>query len=133
MTRFALLAFVVALPISAHAAGLTNDTLETVKAKIEADEAILVDVREQQEWDQGHIEGAIFLPLGKLQNGIDAKTLAKQLPKHKIIYTHCVVGKRSVTAGNILERFGYQVRPLKPGYVEMLQVGFKKAAKAKPR
>lgn len=45
-------------------------------------------------------------------------------PKDKIIYTHCVVGKRSVAAGNILEKLGYQVRPIKPGYRELIAAGF---------
>jgi hypothetical protein len=38
-----------------------------------------------------------------------------------------VVGKRAVTAGNILEEFKYEVRPIKPGYKELIAAGFKKA------
>ena len=114
-------------PLRAFAADLTKDSLQTVQRKIAGEKAILVDVREKKEWDAGHIEGAVFLPLSKLQEGVDAKGLAKQLPKEKILYTHCVVGVRSVTAGNILEKLGYEVRPLKAGYKEMVKAGFKKA------
>jgi len=119
-------AFAVA-PIGAGAAEITKDSLKTVLKNVTEEKAVLVDVREKAEWDEGHIEGAIFLPLSALKRGIDAEKLAKILPKDKILYTHCVVGKRSLTAGNILERFKYEVRPLKPGYKELLEAGFKKA------
>jgi phage shock protein E len=122
-----------ALSACSQSAELTKDSLETVQKKIADEKAILVDVREKKEWDEGHVEGAVFLPLSKLQAGVDAKTLAKQLPKEKIIYTHCVVGKRAVTAGKILEKLGYEVRPLKSGYKEMVKAGFKKAEEPKPK
>jgi phage shock protein E len=134
--RLAVLTLMVsfsALSACSQSAELTKDSLETVQKKIADEKAILVDVREKKEWDEGHVEGAVFLPLSKLQAGVDAKTLAKQLPKEKIIYTHCVVGKRAVTAGKILEKLGYEVRPLKPGYKEMVKAGFKKAEEPKPK
>ena len=130
MNRFAILVLpliATILAVTAQAVELTKDSLQTVQQKIADGKAILVDVREKKEWDQGHVAGAVFLPLSKLKAGIDAGTLAKQLPKEKIIYTHCVVGVRSVTAGNILEKMGYKVQPLKPGYKEMVKAGFKKA------
>ncbi len=115
--------------VSAFAAEHTKDSLKVVKENIEAKKAVLVDVREKSEWDKGHIEDAILLPLSELQAGIEPKSLEEKLPKKKIVYTHCVVGKRSVTAGIILEKQGYDVRPLKAGYDELLQAGFKKAKK----
>ena len=117
------------LVVSVFAAEHTKDSLKVVKENIEAKKAVLVDVREKSEWDKGHIEGAIFLPLSELQAGVEPKSLAEKLPKGMIVYTHCVVGKRSVTAGNILEKHSYDVRPLKAGYEELLQAGFKKAKK----
>ena len=120
---------VFALVVSAFAAEHTKDSLKVVKENVEAKKAVLVDVREKSERDKGHIEGAVFLPLSELQAGVQPKLLAEKLPKGKIVYTHCVVGKRSVTGGNILEKQGYDVRPLKAGYEELLQAGFKKAKK----
>lgn len=117
------------LVFSAFAAEHTKDSLKVVKENVEAKKAVLVDVREKSEWDKGHIEGAIFLPLSELQAGVEPKSLAEKLPKGKIVYTHCVIGKRSVTAGNILEKHSYDARPLKAGYEELLQAGFKKAKK----
>ena len=115
------------LAVSVTAAEHTKDSLQAVKAKIEEKKAILVDVREKSEWAKGHIAGAILLPIGELQAGIDAKALAKKLPKDRIIYTHCVVGKRSLTAANILQKSGFEVRALKAGYKELLDAGFEKS------
>ena len=117
------------LVVSAFAAEHTKDSLKVIKENVDAKTAVLIDVREKSEWDKGHVEGAVFLPLSELQAGVEPKSLAEKLPKGKIIYTHCVVGKRSLTAGNILEKQGYDVRPLKAGYEELLQAGFKKAPK----
>ena len=108
-------------------AEISRDSLRAVQKNIAEKKAVLVDVREKSEWDKGHVESAILLPLSELETGLDAAVLAKKVPKDKIIYTHCVVGKRSLTAGDILENFGYKVRPLKPGYKELIKAGFKQA------
>ena len=123
-----ILASLCALAIGgsvAFSAELTKESLATVRKNIADKKAVLVDVRDQSEWDKGHIEGATFLPLTKLQEKLDTAALAKLLPKDKIIYTHCVAGVRSLKAGNILEKLGYEVRPLKPGYKELVEFGFK--------
>ena len=103
--------------------------MPTVKKSVAEEDAILVDVREKKEWDEGHISGAVFLPLSELRNGITAEALAKRLPAERIIYTHCAVGVRSCTAADLLKKHGYDVRPLKPGYKDLLAAGFKKAEK----
>ncbi len=105
----------------------TKVPLETVKQEVQAKKAVLIDVREKREWDRGHIEGAVFLPLSDIQQGIDAEKLARLLPKDKIIYAHCARGGRCLTAASLLQKNGYQIRPLKPGYKDLLQAGFEKA------
>jgi len=114
---------------SVFAAEPTKDTLATVKRAVAEEKARLVDVREKREWDAGHVAGAVFLPLSELRDGITAETLANRLPKDQIIYTHCAVGVRSCTAADILLKHGYDVRPLKPGYKDLIAAGFKKAEK----
>ena len=111
-----------------HAAELSNDPLPTVQKNIATHKAVLVDVREPGEWKEGHVEGAISLPLSSLKKGVDTSRLEKELPKDKIVYTHCVMGVRALKAANILEKSGYKVRPLKAGYAELVKTGFKKAA-----
>lgn len=105
----------------------TKDSLETVKKNVTEEKAVLVDVREKKEWDEGHIEGSIFLPISALKKGLSTEDLAKTLPEDRILYTFCVVGKRAITAGTILEKHGYEVRALRPGYKELVRAGFKKA------
>ncbi|QDT30711.1 rhodanese-like domain-containing protein [Gimesia panareensis] len=105
----------------------TKDSLATVKKNLENKKAVLVDVRETDEWDEGHISGAKSLPLSVLSNGISPKTLTMKLSKKHIIYTHCAAGFRSCKAADVLLKHGYDVRPLKPGYDELVESGFKKA------
>ena len=129
-TRFVMVAAAAGLtllPLLANSAELSKDSLQTVRKNVTAEKAVLVDVREKKEWDAGHVEGAIFLPLSALKKGVDAESLGKLLPADKVLYIHCVVGKRAVTAGNVLEEFDYTVRPIKPGYEELIEAGFNKA------
>lgn len=120
------LALVIAWSSFAGAAEWTQDDLATVKKNVEAGKAVMVDVREPSEWNAGHLEKSISLPLSSFK-GADREQLEKKLPQKKIVYTFCVVGKRAVSAANIIEKFGYEVRPLKPGYQQLLEAGFKKA------
>ena len=110
-----------------HAAEISDDPLPTVQENIAAHKAVLVDVREPGEWKEGHVEGAISLPLSSLRKGVDASALEQQLPKEKIIYTHCVMGVRARKAAKILEKLGYNVRPLNAGYEDLVKAGFQKA------
>jgi phage shock protein E len=105
----------------------TKDSLEVIAKNVAAGKAVLVDVRSEQEWKQGHLEGSIFVPVTSLRKGGDPKKLAKVLPKKKVLYTFCVVGMRAKTAAYELTKHGYDVRAVKPGYEEFLEAGFKKA------
>jgi phage shock protein E len=111
---------------TAWAAEHTKDSLDVVKKKLADKEAVLVDVREKGEWDAGHLDAAVLLPLSSLQKDANA---SKTLPKGKIVYTHCKAGLRSVSAAEILEKQGYDVRPLKAGYNDLLDAGFAPAKK----
>lgn len=117
---------VVMLALQTQAADHTTDSLRTVKENVEKETAVLVDVREKSEWDAGHIDGAIFLPLSAIQDGLSKDEIAR-LPQDKILYVHCVIGKRALTAGNAIEKLGYTVRPIKPGYKELVAAGLPKA------
>ena len=110
-----------------HAAELSNDALPTVQENVATHKAVLVDVREPGEWKEGHVEGAISLPLSSLNKGVDITALEHQLPKDKIVYTHCVMGVRALKAAKILEKLGYNVRPLNAGYEDLVKAGFQKA------
>jgi len=110
----------------------TKDSLDKVKEQIKEKKAVLVDVREQKEWDAGHVEGAVLVPLGDLAQGAKDKSFAakleKKVPKDKIVYCHCAKGGRAVLAADVFKKLGYDVRPLKPGYKDLLEAGFPKAS-----
>ena len=105
----------------------TKDSLEAVKNNVKEGKAVIVDVREQSEWDAGHLKGAVLMPMSKLNNEAQAAGMLKSIPKDKIIYTHCKAGGRSLICGDILKAAGYDVRPLKPGFDDLLKAGFEKA------
>ncbi len=65
-------------------------------------DALFVDVREQDEWDAGHIEGAAFLPLSALANGAQGSW-----PKDQALIIYCRSGYRSMQACHILQAQGY--------------------------
>jgi phage shock protein E len=107
----------------------TKDSLETVKKNIAAKKAILVDVREKREWDDGHLRDATLLPLSEIPEKQSSKMLEKQFPKGAVLYLHCASGRRCLKAADLLKKSGYDVRPLQDGYEALLKNGFPKAEK----
>ncbi len=108
----------------AQGADYTTDSLDVVKQQVQEKKALLVDVRDQAEWDRGHLEGALLVPFRKLQKGMTQADVEKILPKNQIIYTHCAVGARSLGAAGVLKDHGYDVRPLQQGYKDLVKEGF---------
>lgn len=102
----------------------TDDTLEIVAENVAKEEAVLVDVRSREEWEKGHLEDSLFLPVTAIRKGKYPEKLVQRLPEKKILYTFCVVGMRAKKAAVALEKRGYDVRALKPGYEELLEAGF---------
>lgn len=115
------------LTASVAAVEHTTDSLDTVKKNLAAKKAVLVDVREKSEWEDGHLEDALHAPLSELKKPEAAKRFVSRLPEKKIVYTHCAAGVRSVSAAKILRVHGIDVRPLESGYDELLEAGFEKA------
>ena len=108
----------------AVAAEHTQDSLAAVQQAVADQKAVLVDVRETEEWNEGHLSGARSLPLSVLEKGVKPESLTNLLPKNKIIYVHCLSGGRCLEAADILAPLGYDVRPLKPGYQALVAAGF---------
>jgi phage shock protein E len=105
----------------------TKDSLETVKKALADKKAVLIDVREKAEWDAGHLKDAKLLPLSTLKEEKLPKEVAQLLPKDKVAYLHCASGGRVLKVAEILRKEGYEVRPLKAGYKDLLQNGFPQA------
>jgi rhodanese-related sulfurtransferase/peroxiredoxin len=107
----------------------TKDTPAEVKKAVAEGKAVLLDVREQAEWDRGHLKDARLLPLSVLKDHPKAEDVAKVVPKEKIVYCHCASGMRCLKAADALKKLGYDVRALKPGYADLLKAGFAPAKK----
>jgi rhodanese-related sulfurtransferase len=114
---------------AASAADHTNDTPAEVRKAVEEKSAVLIDVREQKEWDAGRLRHADLLPLSAIRKGVPDDELQKKLPKGKVVYLHCKSGGRCLLAADELKKKGYDVRPLKEGYEDLLKAGFPKAEK----
>lgn len=79
-------------------------TQEEAKEMMDNEEVIILDVREQDEYDSGHIPGAILLPVGT----IDEDTAAEAIPeKDSTVLVYCRSGNRSKTASSTLAELGY--------------------------
>lgn len=113
--------------VSTNAADHTMDKLETVKSRVQNKQAVLIDVREQREWDEGHLAKARLVPLSRIRDPEQREAVAKSLPNDKIIYLHCKSGARTLAAASFLEDFELDIRPLRPGYESLVEAGFAKA------
>lgn len=71
-----------------------------------------LDVRYEEEWEDGHIPGATLMPLP------DIRDLMSELSPSERYITYCLSGKRSAVAAMILKSNGYQVACMKDGLRE---------------
>ena len=82
-------------------------------AKSQSGEAVIVDVREKDEWDEEHIPNATHLSRGTIELDIEEK-----VPDlNALIVCHCGGGGRSALAAESLQRMGYKnVRSMAGGF-----------------
>ena len=81
-----------------------NITAEEAKALMDSEEGyVILDVRTQEEYDQGHIPGAILIP----DYEISAKAEAVLTDKNQLILVYCRSGRRSKLAAEALVKLGY--------------------------
>jgi sulfur-carrier protein adenylyltransferase/sulfurtransferase len=83
---------------------------------------VLLDVRESDEWRQGHLEGALPLPRGFLEIKVETAIPDKKAP----IIAYCAGGVRSLLAAKAMKEMGYQnVSSMSGGYTAWKNGGFK--------
>ena len=81
-----------------------NITAEEAKEIMDSEEGyIILDVREQDEYDAGHIPGAILIPYTQ----IEAKASEMLADKDQLILVYCRSGRRSKIAAEALVELGY--------------------------
>jgi molybdopterin/thiamine biosynthesis adenylyltransferase len=111
-----------------------RELLQRVKAEIDeidaqrarelldgAEPPLLVDVRRRDEWDEGHIPGAVHIPRGSLESRIEKAAPERERP----IVVYCSVGERSAFAARTLGELGYEdVVSLAGGFTDWKRNGF---------
>ncbi|MBE6053049.1 MAG: pyridine nucleotide-disulfide oxidoreductase [Clostridium sartagoforme] len=75
--------------------------VDKVRSLVE-NNAYIVDVREIREYENGHIKGAINIPLSQLRERFN------EIPKDVPVYLHCRTGQRSYNAALALQNLGYK-------------------------
>ena len=82
----------------------TQITQEEAKKMMDTQDVIIIDVREPDEYNSGHILNAVLLPVGT----INEKTAEEVIPsKDSVVLVYCRSGNRSKTASDALVQLGY--------------------------
>ena len=102
----------------------TKSEIEEVSAAEAAASAaapLFLDVREREEWEEGHIPGAVHIPRGFLESRVE-----QAVPdRDRSIVVYCAAGSRSAFAAKTLEELGYgDVRSLAGGFTDWKRNGF---------
>ena len=95
-------------------------TIEQAKLLIESKPSLIIlDVRRQDEYDIGHIERAIIIPVDELEDRLD------ELSKNDELLVYCRTGNRSSSAVNILQSNGFtMIFHMKDGITGWIQAGY---------
>jgi len=93
---------------------------EAVAARLDStDPPLLLDVREPDETAEGHLPGALLLPRGNLELGIE-----RLVPRERELVVYCASGVRSLLAGRSLQELGYaRVSSLAGGFGRWSDLG----------
>ena len=91
-------------------------------ALLEAGDApLFVDVRLREEWDEGHLPGAVHLPRNNLESRVEALVPDKERP----LVVYCESGSRSAFATKALHELGYEhAVNLAGGFADWKRNGF---------
>jgi rhodanese-related sulfurtransferase len=96
---------------------ITVHELRELQAR--ATEFVLVDVREQNEWNLGHIPGAVHIGRGVLESSVE-----QRIPREARVVLYCQSGNRSALAGRTLQELGYaDVASLAGGWRDWVGTG----------
>jgi len=82
-------------------------------AKSKSGNAVIIDVRDKDQWDEGHIPGAIHMSRGTIELDIEEKVP----DPNAMIICHCGGGGRSALAAESVQKMGYKnVRNMAGGF-----------------
>jgi rhodanese-related sulfurtransferase len=90
----------------------------TVQELAALDDAYVLDVREPEEYAEGHVPGAVLMPMGSVPARYE------ELPQGETVYVVCAVGGRSMQVARYLDQAGYDVRNVAGGTRDWIAAGF---------
>jgi rhodanese-related sulfurtransferase len=102
--------------------------LARAKSEVASGKAVLLDVREESEWQGTHLADAQLVPSSLLRDASKRASALKDLDPNRTIYTHCQRGGRAKACADILRQAGFTVVPLQVDYESLIDAGFKKAS-----
>lgn len=76
---------------------------EVAALRERGEQAILLDVREPNEWNLGRIPGAVFLPRGNLESKVE-----DAVPRDARVIVYCARGNRSALGADTMRQMGYE-------------------------
>ncbi|HEX5831100.1 MAG TPA: LD-carboxypeptidase [Gemmatimonadaceae bacterium] len=99
---------------------ITEVTPQAVRERLERGDAVVyLDVREPNEWNLGHIPGAVHIPRGTLETKVEA-----MIPRDQDVVVYCAGGNRSALAADTLQQMGYdKVSSMSDGWRGWVQTG----------
>ncbi len=96
-----------------------NVTVAEGKQIIDGGDIFILDVRTKEEYDSGHINGSILIPLEDLEKRYN------EIPRDRKILVYCRTGHRSTQASEILVKNGFkQIYNMKGGITEWTKAGY---------
>ncbi len=101
---------------------ISETNVEEIKIKLDrGDKFYLVDVREESEWNKGHITNAIYIGKGVIERDIEKKIDNTEAD----IILYCGGGFRSALAADNLQKMGYsKVSSMDGGYSGWVKAGY---------
>ena len=113
-----------------QAAGLETESTPAIDPpelarRLRAGNVTLLDVREDDEWEEGHVEGSLHVPYHELRNGPPA-----DFPRDQPLAVACSAGNRSSLAASLLRRAGLEnvIHVTDGGVEDLLKGSFEREA-----
>ncbi|PCJ58275.1 MAG: hypothetical protein COA79_13535 [Planctomycetota bacterium] len=98
-----------------------REELNNIKDELSQKKAQIFDVREEDEWDEGHLKEAHFVPLSDLRVGVEPDDKNLNIKT----YLYCRSGQRVHMAKPLLEEMGFEnIVALNEGFIELADNGF---------
>ncbi|MCC6317489.1 MAG: sulfurtransferase [Gemmatimonadaceae bacterium] len=92
---------------------------EAIRRRADDPGVLVLDVREPNEWNLGHVQGAQLIPRGLLESNIEAAA-----PRERSVIIYCASGNRSALAADTMQQMGYRdVVSLRGGFRAWAEAG----------